>query len=323
MGMQGTAALESDSARGRVAEAPRRGQYVWTVHTHPDALMTERRGFVMRGTLLLALVLPALAHAQGGQPAIARLGITPAVRMVAVGDSLRLQVQAFDARGNVVPGVTIRFAAQGGRFQGSVDSAGVVRGGAPGTVPIAITAIAPNGSPRVEKVEVRIVPGPAARVTVSPSVTKMLAGQRLQLDATVLAASGDARDDLVTWTSSNTDVLTFAGGLLTAVGPGTATVTARAGQATTSLTIQVISSNGVTVTISPERANGRQGDVIRFAVAARDASGQRITGLTPTWSFAPGDGSISHDGTFVGNVPGKYIVTADLGVHDAQAPVAL
>ena len=172
--------------------------------------MTARRRLEMRGTLLL-LLLPAASHAQGGQSAIARLGISPAVRTVAVGDSLRLQVQALDARGNVVPGVTIRFAAQGGRFQGSVDSSGVVRGGAPGTVPIAITAMVPNGRPHVEKIEVRIVPGPAARVTVSPSVTKMLAGQRLQLDATVLAASGDARDDVVTWTSSNTDVLTVAG----------------------------------------------------------------------------------------------------------------
>jgi hypothetical protein len=167
-------------------------------------------------------------------------------------------VQALDARGSVVPGVTIRFAAQGGRFQGNVDSAGVVRGGAPGTVPIAITALAPNGRPHVEKIEVRIVAGPAARITVSPSVTRMLAGQRLQLDATVLAASGDARDDAVTWTSSNTNVLTFAGGLLTAVGPGTATITARAGQAVASLTTQVISSSGVTVSISPERASGRQ-----------------------------------------------------------------
>ena len=240
-----------------------------------------------------------------------------------MGDSLRLQVQALDARGSVVPGVTIRFAAQGGRFQGNVDSAGVVRGGAPGTVPIAITALAPNGRPHVEKIEVRIVAGPAARITVSPSVTRMLAGQRLQLDATVLAASGDARDDAVTWTSSNTNVLTFAGGLLTAVGPGTATITARAGQAVASLTTQVISSSGVTASISPERASGRQGDVIRFTVDARDAKGQHITGLTPTWSFAPGNGTISHDGTFVGNLAGKYVVTADLGVHDAQAPVTL
>ncbi|HWP72845.1 MAG TPA: Ig-like domain-containing protein, partial [Gemmatimonadaceae bacterium] len=250
--------------------------------------MPARQRFAMLRTLSLLLLLPALAQAQGGQPAIARLGITPAVRTVAVGDSLRLQVQALDARGSVVPGVTIRFAAQGGRFQGNVDSAGVVRGGAPGTVPIAITAMAPNGRPHVEKIEVRIVAGPAARITVSPSVTRMLAGQRLQLDATVLAASGDARDDAVTWTSSNTNVLTFAGGLLTAVGPGTATITARAGQAVASLTTQVISSSGVTVSISPERASGRQGDVIRFTVDARDAKGQRITGLAPTWSFAPG-----------------------------------
>jgi hypothetical protein len=69
-------------------------------------------------------------------------------------------VQALDARGNVVPGVTIRFTAHGGRFQGSVDSSGVVRGGAPGTVPIAIVATTLNGRPHAEKIAVRILPDP-------------------------------------------------------------------------------------------------------------------------------------------------------------------
>jgi hypothetical protein len=82
-------------------------------------------------SLLLWPVVSTTVAAQTAGQSIERLRISPAVRTVVVGDSLRLTVQALDARGNVVPGVTIRFTAQGGRFQGSVDSSGFVRGGAP------------------------------------------------------------------------------------------------------------------------------------------------------------------------------------------------
>ena len=47
---------------------------------------------------LLATFAPSV-NGQGGQ-AITRLRITPAVRSVAVGDSLRLRVEALDARGS-------------------------------------------------------------------------------------------------------------------------------------------------------------------------------------------------------------------------------
>ena len=75
---------------------------------------------IIAGAVLIPLATPAQE--------VARLQILPASRSVAVGDSLPLQVRALDARGNVVPTATIRFTAQGGRFQGGVDSLGVVRG---------------------------------------------------------------------------------------------------------------------------------------------------------------------------------------------------
>src|SRR5688572_5253137 len=132
--------------------------------------------------------------AQAPTPTVDRVRITPAVRTIAVGDSLRLTVQALDSRGAIIPGAIVRFAAQGGRFQGAVDSLGWVRAGSPGTVPIAVTAMVPGGRPVVEKVEVRITPGPATRIAIAPAVTKMLVGQRLRLDAKVLTATGDARE---------------------------------------------------------------------------------------------------------------------------------
>src|SRR5688572_29861744 len=234
--------------------------YLRSSHTGPG--MTIR-------TVLALLLVSVPAAAQGAEQEITRLLITPVNRSVAVGDSLRLQVQAVDARGNVVPNATIRFTAQGGRFQGTVDSSGTVRGGAPGTVPIAIVATPPSGRPHAEKIEVRILPGPAVRIALSPSVTKLLAGQRVHVDARALTALGDERDDVAAWTSSNQAVLRVSDGVLTAVAPGNATITARAGQATASITAQVIPATGVTATISPTRISARQGDVVRFSVDVR------------------------------------------------------
>src|SRR5687767_2905421 len=114
--------------------------------------------------LVVALAVTAVPPALSAQaPTIERLRITPAVRTVAVGDSLRLTVQPVDARGNAVSGAIVRFNAQGGRFQGAVDSLGWVRAGSPGTIPVAITAMLPGGRPVVEKIEVRITAGPTTR----------------------------------------------------------------------------------------------------------------------------------------------------------------
>ena len=264
-----------------------------------------------------------LLAAQGTVPTVARLRVTPAVRTMAVDDSLRLNVQALDDRGNVIPGAIVRFTAQGGRFQGAVDSLGWVRAGSPGTIPIAITAMVPGGRPLVERVEVRITPGPAARIAVAPAVSKLLAGQRLRLQATVLTRSGDARDDQVTWTSSSPTVVRVTDGVLSALAPGTATITARVGAVTSATTVRVIPSAGVTVTLTPDRARARQGDVVRFSITAKDARGQTITGLTPAWSFSPGNGAIDDDGAFVGNTPGTYVVTATLGSETVDATVTL
>jgi len=123
------------------------------------------------GLAAMSLALPSLPRplsAQATPQAVERLRITPAARTIAVGDSLLLTVQAVDSRGQAIPGAIVRFNAQGGRFQGAVDSLGWVRAGAPGTVPIAVTAMVPGGRPIVEKIEVRITPGPAARVVVTP-----------------------------------------------------------------------------------------------------------------------------------------------------------
>jgi hypothetical protein len=154
----------------------------------------------------------------------------------------------------------------------------------------------------------------------------MLAGQRLRLSATARSATGDARDDGITWSSSNSAVVRVTDGVLSAVAPGSATITARAAsgqRAVATITVQVVPATGVTASLTPDRARARQGDVVRFALSVKDARGQTITGLTPSWSFSPGQGAIDDEGAFVGNVPGTYVVTASLGAQTVDATVTL
>ena len=290
---------------------------------HPDPDVTMNRYALLAGLVIAVVTIrPDAANAQSGE----RLRVTPAVRSVVVGDSLRLTAQLVDARGAAIPNAIVRFNAQGGRFQGAVDSLGWVRAGSPGTVPIAITAMVPGGRPIIEKVEVRITAGPATSVTVAPRVSKMLVGQRLRLAATARSATGDAREDAISWTSSNAAAVRVTDGVLTAVAPGSATIGARAASgpnAAATVNVQVVAAAGITASLTPDRTRARQGDVVRFALSVKDARGQAITGLTPSWSFSPGNGAIDDEGAFVGNVAGSYVITASLGAHTVDASVTL
>jgi len=238
-------------------------------------------------------------------------------------DTLRLAASVVDENGKPIPGIRVRFFA-GGSFEARVDSTGLVTSGAVGTFPVTVSAIVPGARPLTKRVDVVMVPGPAARVVVTPQPTRLLAGQRLQLSAIARSADGDSATDRVTWKSSAPGVVRVSeSGLLTAVAAGRARVTAVAGSAERAMELAVISGAGASVTVTPSSTSARQGDVLRFAVQVKDAAGKTIEGLTPNWTFAPGRGEIGADGAFVGSEPGTYLVSANFGRVSGDASVSL
>ena len=131
----------------------------------------------------------------------------------------------------------------------------------------------------------RYFPEPTT-VTVSPAATELAA-----LDATV-QLSAEVEDQqgwvmagaTVTWASSATAVATVdATGLVTAVGNGTATITATAGEASGSAAVtvaQVVSS----VTVAPAEANfAALSDTLRLTAEAFDANGHAVAGAELSW----------------------------------------
>lgn len=275
--------------------------------------------------LALVLLLPAqgVAQAPGAAAPIARLVVDePQDLTMTAGGSVRLRLRALDAAGNEVPDVTFRFVPAGARFEGTVDPDGLLHSASTGVLPVGVTALVRGGTPVTQRLEVRMVPGPAARVEVAPRTARLAAGQRVRFSARTFSAAGDERQDRVAWRSSAPDLVRVTeDGIATAVAPGRATLTAMAGAARAAHEVEVISTTIASLEITPARAEVRRGDIVRFDVVARDAAGRAVEGLTPTWTFSPGQGMIREDGAFVGYEPGEYLVTANYGAHSVDALV--
>lgn len=286
----------------------------------PEAGRPSPRRVALALASAAVILAPACLAAQAGP----RIVVTPANPRMVAKDTLRLTAQVVDENGQAIPGVRARFFPGGAGFEARVDSTGLVTSGAVGTFPVTISALIPGARPLTRRVDVAMVPGPAATVRVSPQPTRLLAGQRLRLTAIARSADGDSATERVTWKSSAPAVARVDdGGVVSAVAPGRARLTVAAGRAERAFDVSVINVNGGSVTVTPGATNARQGDVLRFAVQVKDAAGKVVEGLTPTWSFSPGRGEVGSDGAFVGYEPGAYLVTASFGRLSGDASVSL
>lgn len=163
---------------------------------------------------------------------VAQVQVTPPSSSVDLAHTLQLSATARDANGNIMPGAAITWSSSDPTVA-TVSGTGLVTARAPGAVTITAASGSASGTAAVTVVQ------PVKRVTVTPA-----ASQLVRPDETVqlTAVARDTFDNViagrtVTWTTSDASIATVsAAGLVTSVGPGTATITATiegvAGQAT-------------------------------------------------------------------------------------------
>lgn len=277
----------------------------------------------MIAALLLASVFQQ-GQAQLPASPVARIEVSPARPVVMAQDTLRLTARALDASGKEVPEARIRFIAAGAQFEGRVDAEGLVTSGATGTLPVSVVATVTGTAPKVERIEVAMVPGPASRINLEAAPARLVVGQRVHLKGTAYSRHGDPREDRLEWRSTAPNVVRVSGdGMLTAVAPGSAVIRASSGAAAADFSVAVEATAIGSMSVLPGTSEARTGDVIRFSVDVKDGSGNAITGLTPTWTVSPGNGMITAEGAFVGYERGDYTIVANLGDRSAAATVHL
>ena len=166
-----------------------------------------------------------------------------------------------------------------------------------------------------------------ATITVSPAAPALSSlGETLQLTATVLDQNGQSiAGATVSWSSDDVAVATIdAGGVVTAVQNGSATVTATSGSATGSATVTV-AQRPAQIDVSPDATTFESiGDTVRLAAEALDANGNPVADVGFAWSSADdGVATVDNTGLVTAAGDGTANITAAAGGATGAAAITV
>ena len=112
-------------------------------------------------------------------------------------------------------------------------------------------------------------------------------GDQIQWNVMTFNASGVPINASVVWSSTQTSVVTMsASGLMTAVGPGIATITAANGRATVNIQIIVDGNVSGAVVVNPPVATTKVGTSVQFTALLKTTRGNPTRNRTALWSSA-------------------------------------
>ena len=249
----------------------------------------------------------------------ASVEVSPSVdELTALGATVQLTAEAFDANGHAVAGAEFSWESSDVAVA-TVDESGLVTGVSEGVATITARAGDASGSAVVSVMQ------PVASVEVSPSVETIGLGSTLQLMAEGFDANGHAVAEAeFSWESSDVAVATVdASGLVTGVAVGAATITATAGSTSGSAVVTVMQSVA-SVQVSPSAQTIGLGSTLQLTAEGFDENGEAVEGAEFSWessdaAIATVDGS----GLVTGVAEGAATITATAGDARGMAEITV
>ena len=194
---------------------------------------------------------------------------------------------------------------------------GVVTAVAPGEVTITAKA-GDKEATCVVTVEKKVIA--VSGITLDQTAATLTEGETLTLTATV--SPDDATDKTVTWETSDAAIATVVDGVVTAVAPGTATITATAGDCTATCVVtvekKVIAVSGIVLDQTAATLTEGETLTLTATVTPDDA-----TDKTVTWGTSDAAIATVVDGVVTAVAPGEVIITAKAGEHSATCVVTV
>ena len=238
--------------------------------------------------------------------AVASVQITPGSSGLFIAETVQLSAAAKDGSGNVLANRTVLWNSTNSTIA-STTSSGLVSALSVGTTDISASSEGQSAS-----ITITVALVPVATVAVTPSTPSVPVQQGLQLIASTSDTAGNSLfGRTVVWTTSAAGVATVSqSGLLTAVAPGSALITAtsegKSGSTTVTVTIPVN-----TVVVTPGTVNVNPGGAFQLTAATNDVGGNPLTGRTIAWSSGtPSVATVSGTGLATAVAAGTATITA-------------
>lgn len=266
-------------------------------------------------SLLLAALL---ATGCGPKPAAIRLSQTK-IEVYGLGRVVPITGDVVDADGGVVPGRPVEWSSSNPKVAAVDKATGAVRSVAPGKAVITARIAEP---PLEAAAQVRV--HDVALVLVSPARTTLAGpvGTKFPLALEVKDGKGGRLDLPAKWESSAPKVASVdPGGVVTSVGEGSTTVTAKVGDVPGAAEIVVVFRTIDSLTVSPLTIPMKVGELTRVTLVARDAQGAPIPDVAATWTTSDPKVATCSGGTVLGVGPGSATIRAACGDKSAEVSV--
>ena len=236
-----------------------------------------------RGALAL-IVLALIAACDGTEPPVATtINISPSsVDLSALGDVLQLGATVLDQSGRTLADAPVNWASNDNAVA-TVNTSGLVTAIRNGSAIVTATSASASGTAAVT------VAQRPARIDVSPSADTLFAvGDTVRLAAHSIDGNDNAAPDVsVEWNSADEAIATVdSNGLVTAMGNGSANITATAGGVAGTAAVTVV-QRPTRIDVSPSADTlFAIGDTVQLTAQPRDANGNAVPEVIVEWSSA-------------------------------------
>ncbi|HEX8429721.1 MAG TPA: Ig-like domain-containing protein, partial [Longimicrobium sp.] len=262
--------------------------------------------------------------------AVVRVRVEPDSATLNVGGRIDLNAVALDAQGNALTGRVVVWSSANASVA-SVTANGVVTAVAEGTVQLTATVDGISGTTTIHvRVPAPPTPVAVARVRVQPDSAFLDVGERVDLSAVAMDASGNALTGrVVVWSTANAAIATVtANGVVTAVAEGSAVIRATVDGVSGGATIRVRAPAPPTpvavarVRVQPDSAFLNIGERVDLSAVATDASGNALTGRVVVWSTAnAGIATVSANGVVTAVATGSVVIRATVDGVSGSATI--
>jgi len=236
-----------------------------------------------------------------------------------IGAETSLSAVVRDDTGAPIDGATVTWSSSDAGVV-SVSTEGQATAVSSGTATITATSGSASGTTTLS-----VVQEPDSIAVSEEEILLVEIGATEQLEVTLLDAGGAPIEDAeITWSSSDEAVATVSeDGVVTAVGSGTATVTAESGDHSATVEVQV--QPATSIQMDPADLSltsiGATGTV---TATLRDAEGAEIPGIPLTWSSSDEDVvTVDADGTVEAIGVGTATISAGIGSIEGTTTVTV